>query len=69
MRKYFPRRGRSDYLDTPEDLRVLYQRLQTGEQRKKFPLDNLDPSVTRNRIILYGLAGAALLAGLFFVLF
>ena len=69
MRKYFPHRTRSDYRDTPEDLQILYRRMQPGDRRKKSGLDDLDPAVTRNRIILYGLAGSAFLAGLFFVLF
>lgn len=67
MRKYSAHR--SDRLDTPDDLRILYSRLQTGEQRKKNALTGLDPVIARNRVILYCLAASALLAGLFFVFF
>ena len=69
MRKYFPHGDRNDYGDTPEDLQILYRRLQAGGQRKKNGLAELDSATARNRIILYGLAGSAFLAGLFFVLF
>ena len=59
----------SGRLDTPDDLRILYRRLQTGGQRKKNALNGLDPVIARNRVILYCLAASALLAGLFFVFF
>ena len=66
--KILPRR-RIDYLNSPEDRRILSMYLQAGEMRKKKGLEIQDPSVTRARFIFYCLAGLFLLTGLFFVFF
>ena len=69
MRNKIPYRRRIDYQNSAEDRRVLSLYWQSGILRKKQRLNELEDSARRNRIILYGLAGAVFLTGLFFIFF